>query len=509
MLILIILSFFCNMGSSNTVTVRTIKVLVIEIDPVLRAQNGLRASRFLNLNSDIEVENLVNDIKYSSHGNVDVRIVKKEHYSIFPVFTEYVTTKGGAKRDRLDENTWLEIMKDGWAKHEESPLYKALPPNIFNYENIISEYDLVNRRNKGEFDEVWLVSIAPIQAYDSVMVGSKAYKLDGPPIIKNCKNFRILNVSMGKPEVNLERFGNIAEIIFKNVFGSRFDPNKQNSYTVTDINALNPWEIFTLNNYATPGYAAVGTIRFAPNSTRERDWQNTTPIQSSWREWKNYPELTGKTQESNYLDWAPSNNQMPISRQHHRWWLSLMPHVEGRTIDGYSNNWWDYLYIGDYVTDMAPSWEGIQEYQVDDQIRLEFDLLYVSGTKEILRVSRVEDYDKNITISDTNVVRVKNKRLTAHNVGTATITVMYDGKKAYYEVNVSEKDEDNSEISNTNTNDEDDQNITSNNNTDDETKDFSNLVLQISVGLAAVFLGVMVYSVFKKGKDQEQEQQYK
>ena len=510
MLILLILSFFCNMGSSNTVTVRTIKVLVIEIDPLLRIQQGLRASRHISLNPEVEVDNLVNDIKYVSHGNVNVRIVKKEHFDGFPKFTQHITVKGGAIRDRLDENTWLDIMKDGWGKHEESPYYKALPPNIYDYEEVIQRFDLINRRNKGEFDEVWLVSVAPIQAYDSVMVGSKAYKLDGPPIIKNCKNFRILHISMGKPEANLERFGKAAEIILSNVFGSRFDPNKQNSYTVRDIDDLNPWERFTLNNYATPGYAAVGTILFAPNSVRERDWQNTSTIQSSWRDWQNYPEFSGKTQDSNYLDWVPATNQMPVARQHHRWWFSLIPHVEGRTKDGFSNNWWDYLYMGDYVTDISPSWRGVQEYQIDDQIKLEFDLLYVSGTKEILRVARVEDYDTHITITDTNVVRLKNKRLTAHNVGTAVVTVMYDGKKASYEISVSEKDENPNENSNTNTNDEEKQNNTSNEAA--ETRkgiDWNTIVLQMSMGLGVVFFGIMVYSIFKKGKDKEEDMKYK
>ena len=86
-----------------------------------------------------------------------------------------------------------------------------------------------------------------------------------------------------------------------------------------------------------PGQAGCGTVHFAPNSDRDYDWGNPRTVVSTADDWLNYPDLTGEKQPMNCAQWGNGD-----IREHHRWWLKRLPHVEGRT-NGFLNNWWPYV----------------------------------------------------------------------------------------------------------------------------------------------------------------------
>lgn len=417
---------------------KTLDVLVIELDPFLKAKDNIRASVFLNQDKDLVVNDLVEDIVYSSHRNVVVNIVKKEHLDEFATFTEPIPLKNGKESNTLDEETWLEIMKDGWWDFWNDPYVKNIKPFSYDYDYLINKFDLVNRRNKDEFDEVWLVNVDPVQTFESIMVGSSAYWINGTPMIKNTTNFKIMNVSISRPDANFECFGHAAENILDNVFGSRYRSYDTNAYTVNNIDDLNLWERFILNNYATPGYSSVGNIHFAPNSVDDYDWQNTTIVQSSWIDWLDYPNLTGKTKASNNKDWVPfTNRQFSAARQHHRWWFSLMPHIcEGRTKEGYSYNWWNYLFNGNYVTKITNNGSR-SEYKINEPIILHFKLEYLTGEVEYKTLNGFGINDLNIQIENDTIIELENGMLKTKCEGKTNIRVYYDNKYDDFEINVS------------------------------------------------------------------------
>jgi hypothetical protein len=329
-------------------------------------------------------------------------------------------------------------MKDGWYGFWKDPYVKNIKSYSYDYDYLINKFDLVNRRNKDEFDEVWLVNVDPVHTFESIMVGSSAYWINGTPMIKNTTNFKIMNVSIARPDANYECFGHAAENILDNVFGSRYRSYDTNSYTVNNIDDLNLWERFTLNNYATPGYSSVGNIHFAPNSIDDYDWENNTIVESSWIDWLDYPNLTGKTKASSSTDWVPfTNRQFSAARQHHRWWFSLMPHIcEGRTKVGYSYNWWDYLFNGDYVTKITND-SSRSEYNINEYVNLKFKLEYLTGKVEHKTLDRVGINDLNVQIDNDKIVKLENGLLLTKRAGKSFIRVSYDNKATDFEINVS------------------------------------------------------------------------
>ncbi len=421
----------------DTITPKILKVLVIEQDPFLKTKEPIRASVFLKQDKDSAVIDLIDDIYFSSHGLVKVELVKKEHLDEFATFHSPITLVNGEKSRTLDEATWLEIMSKGWWGFWEHPIVKDIRPYSYDYEYLLNKFDLVNRRNRGEFDEVWLVNVDPQNSYESMMVGSTAYWINGKELIKEAHNFKIMNVSISRPDVNFECFGHAAENILDRVFTSRYKSYQKNSFTVEDINDLNVWERFLLNHYATPGFASAGNVHFAPNSERDYDWENKTPVESSWIDWLDYPYLTGKTKVSNSDDWVPfKNKQFSSARQHHRWWFSLMPHITGRTKDGFSNNWWDYLYSGDYVTKITPE-PSNSKYKRNRLITLRFTLEYQSGKVENKTLQTIASDELNVKIADETIVRIEKGQLKAVKAGSTTIRVYYDNQYAEFQINVS------------------------------------------------------------------------
>ncbi|MEO8397514.1 MAG: hypothetical protein ABI700_31240, partial [Chloroflexota bacterium] len=122
----------------------------------------------------------------------------------------------------------------------------------------------------------------------------------------------------------LEDMGHRAESMLSKVFeGTRGDANL--------------WERFTRYDKTHPGRAECGNVHFAPNSIRDYDWGNRTPVKSRADVWYNFPELSGDPRLMTCSEWGDGD-----IRKHHVWWLSHFPHITGET-NGMSWNWWEYI----------------------------------------------------------------------------------------------------------------------------------------------------------------------
>jgi hypothetical protein len=123
----------------------------------------------------------------------------------------------------------------------------------------------------------------------------------------------------------LEDMGHRTEDIMRRVYGS---------WEHDDSTA---WNRFTLYEKVAPGKAAVGTIHFAPNSTKDYEWGSKKAVLSTADDWLTYPRLTGKKRLMTSADWGGGD-----IRLHHKWWLSHLPKAPGRARDGKLANWWKY-----------------------------------------------------------------------------------------------------------------------------------------------------------------------
>ncbi len=421
-----------------------LRVLVIEQNPMLLSV-GKTAAEQLGQDDEIDlvVDEMIEDIEYSSHGNVDVEIVGWE------LFDEFVTSKipmelvNGQRAYTLDEETWFDYMKNGWRTYWVNKDVIELGQYQYDYDHLIDSFDLIERKNNDEFDQVWLVGVDPLNPYETVMVGDSAYWVNGPAIEKDCENFVIMTLYVSRRDANFECFGHMAENVMRKVFGRSYDSYEPDTMIINDkdnLESLNLWERFCLTTYSTGGtYASVGNIHFSPNSEADYDWLNEDYVESDWIDWaQNYPNLTGETILTNYEAWCPTGNKNTVCRDHHRWWFSLFPHVEGYTEDGYSNNWWDYLVTLDFVVDIEPV-DDVIELEQDEKIsNIAFNVTYNSGKIEKIRIKNL---DENVVISNEKIASFKNGKLVGKKEGTTYLEIMLDGESAKVKIKVYEAED--------------------------------------------------------------------
>lgn len=286
------------------------RVLMIINNPPIPAENGKRLTEIFTWRDSEELARaFIDDIKTCSGGFLQYEIVDRIVDDDFPV-----------KEDGFayTPETYLTAFRE--KKHHE--------PDRIDYMAQIRKHNLEHRKRMNEFDEVWFFSFPFAGHYESTMVGPGSFWCNSPPVSET-ERFPARFVMMGFSYERgvgemLESFGHRAESIMKHVYDK---PGR----------SRNLWKQFTQHEKTNPGQSNVGTVHFAPNSEKDYDWGNTTPVTSFCDDWLTFPRLPGNARIVTCADWGDGD-----IRKHHLWWLSHLPKVPGET-DGISNNWWEYI----------------------------------------------------------------------------------------------------------------------------------------------------------------------
>lgn len=201
-------------------------------------------------------------------------------------------------------------------------------PDAVNYHALLDQFDMVAKIDSGAIDEFWLFAFPYAGYYESIMAGPGAFWCNAPPLAQTShasKRFIIMgfNYERGVGEM-LESYGHRAESIMAHVY--RHKQGRENL-----------WRRFTRHERTHPGRAEVGNLHFAPNSVRDYDWGNPTPVPTRAGNWLNFPDLEGQTRMLDAAAWGRGD-----MRGHHQWWFRHLPHVQGQT-DGIAHNWWQYI----------------------------------------------------------------------------------------------------------------------------------------------------------------------
>ena len=219
-ILMIICMIFSNPAvMANSVEEHELRVLIIEQNPTL-VSKGITATEALGQSEDLElvVDEMIDDIEYSSHGLVDVKIVGYEIFDEFVTSEQPITLADGSSSYTLDEATWFELMKDGWRKYWVNKDVRKIGEYQYDYGHLIETFNLIERRNNDEFDQVWLVGADPINPYETIMVGNNSYWVNGPAIEEDCDNFIIMTLYVSRRDANFECFGHMAENVMRKVF---------------------------------------------------------------------------------------------------------------------------------------------------------------------------------------------------------------------------------------------------------------------------------------------------
>lgn len=201
-------------------------------------------------------------------------------------------------------------------------------PNAVDYLAQVRAFQLIERYNAGEFDEVWFFSYPYNGDYESTMVGPGAFWCNSPPVAgtnaaKNRFVIMAFNYERGV-DCMLENFGHRAESVMSRVY--EHVPASRNL-----------WSRFIQYDRTAPGQAQCGNVHFAPNSQHDYDWGNRRRVRSFCDDWYSYPSLPGNARTVDCAEWGGGD-----MRLHHIWWMRHFPHVAGEN-DGVAHNWWQYI----------------------------------------------------------------------------------------------------------------------------------------------------------------------
>lgn len=432
-----------------------LNVLVVEVNPHLWSLPGApkAADAFFGEGiAELVVQEQIDDFIFASHGYINKVNTTWEYIDDFPHYTVTFQRPDGTYANQFDEPNYLVASSDGTGGYSWWSMYyngwfdgTKIPSYKFDYDWLINTMDLVNRKNNGEFDQVWLVAIDPNQTYETMMVGRTAYWINGTPYTRNCDNFMIASVSTARRDAQFHAMAHAQENIMKGVYGLRYDPYTSDSInisTAADYMNLNPWERFMLNDYANMGNLnGVGTVHHPFNGSYGYDYSNTTNVRTTYPEWrdKSLEEMTGADTIANNSAWMSEPYAIPgfnesgkDDRFYTRFWFYMMPHLDGFTSDGYLRNWWKYYYSMDYVTSITASRTSFV-VDTNETLALDYTLNFVSGKNQ---TGRITSDDTNISISNPNVLRFKNGALKSNDYGNTTVTLYRDGKSITFTVTV-------------------------------------------------------------------------
>ncbi len=325
----------------DSVTLPVQKVLVISFDPIFpmadnKYMHDLNDDSWLQWNDPHDLsKQYIAAMEECSHGNAKYEIADWITIDDLPQDTY------GQKYTREDYYQTLQNSRIQWDYWDYAG-WKSF--GEFDYDYYLSSYNVYERVEKGEINEVWFFCgpcIGPT-IYETVMVGRGAYFCNGTAFKRNdCPAFVCYGFNYER-EVGcmLEDAGHRFEFIMNHKFGR--DISKP-------LSEMNDWELFTLYNDISGGNAACGNVHFAPNSTKDYDWGNWTKVYSTWEDWAyNYPDLTGEKKLVDASSWG--NGDMAA---HHKWWFSCIPHVDGVNEKNASyNNWWIY-----FIYPVTAPWE--------------------------------------------------------------------------------------------------------------------------------------------------------
>lgn len=384
----------------------TLKILVIEHNPLL--SDGKRVSDLVNLTDSIKpsVDELIDDIRYSSHGLVNCEIVGWERVDEFPKHTKKFKLESGESYT-LDEATVRKVFEKGWYGWWNNEWFnkEICPENVgftFDYQWMLEKHNIIERRNNGEFNMIFIVNQDPVYGFEACMLGRNAYWINGDAIEADCPMTALMNVSVSRRDANYECHGHMMENIMSHVFhgDTILSGYRKDEFSGQNPEEMSLWNQFVLADRNFDGLAACGNVHFSPNSVADYDWRNETLVESNWRDWlENYPNFKGIHEPTNLRAYIPLGiGEKDACRLHHRWWFLCMPHVAGVTPDGYSNSWWDYYVNLDYVTEITAADDG-------------FVLHYRSGdTKTVQPWDRevyTEEKDGKITVKRDGCVCTK------------------------------------------------------------------------------------------------------
>ena len=312
-----------SLGAETSNPKKTIRVIVVDYDPVLATHDGQRLTAYMHWQDPGLLSDLIaEDIGQASGGLVEYQIVDFVRSDSFPL-----------KKDgfRYDEASYLAMWNDRSKAHQ---------PDKISYKSIFYQFDLLRRLRELDAREIWLWG-APYFGFDEYAVKIPGDKIPYPTenpwfyrpydIPDAGRTIWIMGWSYERDEGDaLHSYGHRCEGMLSLTVGKGLWDKKKNPRNI--------WNRYTHIAKDFPNDAQVGSVHFGPNSKRDYDYADMDTVLSAADDWYNYPFLTGAKLPLNASAWGGPDYGL----NYQKWWLGHLPKAPGQT-DGFFNNWWRYI----------------------------------------------------------------------------------------------------------------------------------------------------------------------
>jgi hypothetical protein len=337
----------------------TKKVMVLNFDPVIESHSNKRLHDVLKeqlytgykpVTFDNYARNLAEkynaDLRYASNFNIDYNVVDYRDLDIFPV---------KASGQTYTDDTYLACFTQTGT---------CLTPDDVNYNKILTDYQVCEKRNSGEIDELWIFGSGWFGYWESNLAGPGAFWASGRPVTNTTcqKLLPIMGFNYHTDVHNmLHSYSHRLEDNLSKTFGG-MEYGYDSNCTIPNYGVCKPdparpdtpWDKFTSRAYYSGyGYstAGCGQVHFPHNSTKAPDYAvydyaSYSTYPTNCLDWENYPNLSGSTWTNNCGLWNCSSDTKQTQWNYFKYWLSHIPHSGGTDSSGKKANWW--LYPTDY-----------------------------------------------------------------------------------------------------------------------------------------------------------------
>ncbi len=272
-----------------------------------------------------------NDHAVLTQGTIDFfQQASNGRMSYTVAYTTVVTDGWPVKIDgfRYTEETYLDVI------HGVTPPHS--PDNV-NYNLIVNsaQFDICDKVNSGEIDEVWIYNGPYFGFWESTLAGPDAYWFNSPPVPGPYDCNRLVPIMGPSPERGLdcatENFGHRTESTMTQVYGS-WQQNR----------TAHNWERYALVKALSPdySYSGCGNIHYPANGASDYDYGNPSTVLSNCADFANYPELGDPlvvAQPVTCSAWSCDHLQF------FAYWFGHFPGNSGCGPDQVSNDWWEYF----------------------------------------------------------------------------------------------------------------------------------------------------------------------
>ena len=415
------------------------KVLVMAIDPyVSNPVTGAkeRTSEYLGFSLNLSVKSLKWFIETGTHGEVQIEVVDSIHCDEFPKYVGFpsMTEEQFFRLFPANESGRGEWY-GWWTRNREM---QVIPQELdsgmhFNYVDFILRYELVELRNQRRFDMVWVFGIDPLSMYESSMIGETPFWINGNALQTSCENFAMFGMTFSRPDGALENFCHMCEDMLNYTYGISI-PEFRGMLEFSELSELNTWQKFYLCKHNSPAHNkvyGVGQVHFSPNSDRDYDWENNTPVQSYHRTFlENYPDISTEKltmfTSKEYLETDAQDIAFSLVK-HHIWWMQHMPHFPGRDENGYRHNWWDYILDLKYVEglELKEGSSNIIRVSLGESVTdIPFVIKY-NGEKRV--ATSLKESGAVLKYKVNLVFTVEDGAICGKGIGKEMLSVLYDG----------------------------------------------------------------------------------